>query len=144
VSRRLARLAALALGGAATALSGSALGQAKIPTRNPLAVIPIAPGKQVDRVETNRVDFLPGQAMPTHKHMVPVVCFISKGEFRVKIGDAPERLAATGTTTVEPPGVTVHYFKNASATAPAELLCASLAGHEDKVLNVMLNPEPIP
>ena len=115
-----------------------------IPTRNPLAVIPVAPAKPVDRVETNEVDFLPGQAMPTHKHTVPVVCFVSKGAFRVKIGDVPERLAATGTTTYEPPGVTVHYFKNASASEHAELLCASLAGQDDKVLNVMLDPEPIP
>jgi len=144
VSRRLARLAALALGGAATALSGSALGQAKIPTRNPLAVIPIAPGKRVDRVETNRVDFLPGQAMPTHKHTVPVVCFVTKGDFLVSIADRPERRVAQGGVTFEGPGEIVHYFKNASATTPAELLCASLAGREDKVLNVMLDPEPIP
>ena len=138
MSRRFALAAAAAL------LASAAQAQAPIPTRNPLGIIAVAPGKRVDRVETNRVDFLPGQAMPTHKHTVPVVCFISKGAFRVKIGDAPERLAATGTTTYEPPGVTVHYFKNASATAPAELLCASLAGQDDKELNVMLAPEPIP
>jgi quercetin dioxygenase-like cupin family protein len=115
-----------------------------IPQRNPLTIIPVSPAKPVSRVETNEVDFLPGQAMPTHKHTVPVICFVSKGAFRVKIGDAPERLAATGTTTYEPPGVTVHYFKNASASAHAELLCASLAGGEDRELNVMLDPEPIP
>jgi quercetin dioxygenase-like cupin family protein len=130
---------------AATALSAlAAHAQAPIPTRHPLAVIPVVPGKTVDRVETTEVDFLPGQAMPTHKHTVPVVCFVSKGAFRVKIGDAPERLAATGTATYEPAGVTVHYFKNASANEPAALLCASLAGKEDKVLNLMLAPEPIP
>jgi quercetin dioxygenase-like cupin family protein len=135
-----------ALAAAAVLLAGATQAQAQgpIPTRHPLAVIPIAPSKPVDRVETNRVDFAPGQAMPTHKHTVPVICFISKGQFRVKIGDTPERLAATGTTTYEPPGVTVHYFKNASATEPAELLCASLAGRADKELNVMLAPEPIP
>lgn len=122
----------------------AAQAQPSIPTRNPLAVIALSPTKAVARVETNRVDFLPGQAMPTHKHTVPVICFISKGAFRVKIGDAPERLAATGTTTYEPPGVTVHYFKNASASEPAQLLCASLAGQDDKLLSVMLDPEPIP
>ena len=124
------------------ALAGSAAAQA--PTRQPLAVIPVAPGKQVDRVETTRVDFAPGQAMPTHKHNVPVICFITKGAFRTKIGDAPETLAATGATTYEPPGVIIHYFKNASATEPAQLLCASLAGTADRELNVMLPPEPIP
>ncbi|HZZ67636.1 MAG TPA: cupin domain-containing protein [Phenylobacterium sp.] len=129
---------------AATLLALSAQAAPPIPARKPLAVIPIAPGKAVSRVETTEVDFLPDQAMPTHKHTVPVICFVSKGAFRVKIGEAPERLATVGTTTYEPPGVTVHYFKNASATAHAELLCASLAGSEDKVLNVMLDPEPIP
>ncbi len=115
--------------------------QAPIPTRTPLAVIPLAPGKVVSRVETNRVDFLPGQAMPTHKHTVPVICFISKGDFLVKIGDAPERRAAQGTTTYEAPEVTVHYFKNASVSEPAQLLCTSLAGQDDKVLNIMLDPD---
>ncbi len=139
----MSRLLAFA---AAVALTASAAHAQSppIPTRNPLAVIPVAPAKPVSRVETNEVDFLPGQAMPTHKHTVPVICFVSKGAFRVKIGDGPERLAATCTTTYEPPGVTVHYFKNASASAHAELLCASLAGQDDKVLNVMLDPEPIP
>ena len=137
--RRRAALAALAAG---AAVSASALAQAPIPARTPLGVIPIAPGKSVDRVETNRVDFAPGQVMPRHKHTVPVICFISRGDFLVKIGDAPERGAAQGSTTYEPPETTVHYFRNASATEPAQLLCASLAGRDDKVLNVMLDPEP--
>jgi quercetin dioxygenase-like cupin family protein len=129
---------------ASSALTSAAQAQTPIPTRTPLAVIPIAPGKLVARVETTRVDFLPGQAMPAHRHTVPVICFISAGDFLVKIGDEPERRAPFGTTTYEPPGLTVHYFRNASATAPAQLQCASLAGAEDKVLNVMLDPEPRP
>ncbi|WP_372785899.1 cupin domain-containing protein [Phenylobacterium sp.] len=137
--RRLAALAALV---SAAALAPAAQAQAPIPTRTPLAVIPVAPGKSVDRVETNRVDFLPGQVMPRHKHTVPVICFIAKGDFLVKIGDAPERRAAQGSTTYEPPETTVHYFRNASGTEPAQLLCASLAGKDDKVLNVMLGPAP--
>ena len=140
----MSRLPGLIVAAALTASSAHAQTAPPIPQRNPLAVIPVAPAKPVSRVETNEVDFLPGQAMPTHRHTVPVICFVSKGAFRVKIGDTPERLAATGTTTYEPPGVTVHYFKNASASAHAELLCASLAGQDDKVLNVMLDPEPIP
>jgi quercetin dioxygenase-like cupin family protein len=135
--RRLAALAAAFLAGATAAWA-----EAPIPARVPLGVIPVAPGKSVDRVETNRVDFSPGQAMPRHKHTVPVICFIAKGDFLVKIGDAPERRAPQGSTTYEPPEVTVHYFRNASATEPAQLLCASLAGKDDKVLNVMLEPEP--
>jgi quercetin dioxygenase-like cupin family protein len=135
------RLAAFAVVSGLAATS-AAQAQAPIPTRVPLGVIPVAPGKAVDRVETNRVDFAPGQVMPRHKHTVPVVCFVAKGDFLVKIGDAPERRAQQGATTYEPPEVTVHYFKNASATEPAQLLCASLAGKDDKVLNVMLDPEP--
>jgi quercetin dioxygenase-like cupin family protein len=124
----------------AAAAGCTAHAQAPVPTRTPLAVIPIAPGKHIDRVETNRVEFLPGQVMPPHKHTVPVICFIAKGEFLVKIGDAPERRALQGATTYEPAEVTVHYFKNASASETAQLLCASLAGEEDKILNVMLDP----
>jgi quercetin dioxygenase-like cupin family protein len=134
--------AALLVAGFASASAVRA--QAPVPARTPLAVIPIAPGKLVGRVETTRVDFAPGQAMPAHKHTVPVICFVSKGDFLARIGDEPERRAAFGTTTYEPPGVIVHYFRNASTTAPAQLQCASLAGTEDKVLNVMLDPEPKP
>jgi quercetin dioxygenase-like cupin family protein len=113
---------------------------APIPVRQPLATIPIAPGKTVDRVETTRVVFAPGQEMPRHKHNVPVVCFVTKGSFVVSIGDAPTRSVRAGDVTLEPAGAVVNFFRNASAKAPGELLCASLAGKEDKVLNVMLAP----
>lgn len=113
--------------------------QTKLPTRTPLAIIPITPDKPVTRVETTRVDFLPGQAMPTHKHTVPVICFVTQGAFLVRIGDQPERRAALGSVTYEPPEVIVQYFKNVSSTEPAQLRCASLAGRDDHVLNVMLS-----
>jgi quercetin dioxygenase-like cupin family protein len=109
-----------------------------LPTRVPIATLPIAPGKMVTRVETTKVDFAPGQKMPEHKHSVPVVCFITKGSFAVSIGDARELIVPTGQVTIEPPGAIVHYFRNVSATEPAQLLCASLAGDQDTVLNVML------
>jgi quercetin dioxygenase-like cupin family protein len=126
----------------AAALPIHAQAQAPIPQRTPLAVLPIAPGKRVDRVETTRVAFQPGQAMPRHKHTVPVVCFVTKGDFLVAIGDRPEVRVAQGGVTFEAAGEIVRYFRNASATAPAELSCASLAGDEDKVLNVMLDDPP--
>jgi quercetin dioxygenase-like cupin family protein len=125
----------LGLAAAACLLAGSAPAQV-VPTRTPLAVFPIAPAKPVSRVETTRVDFLPGQAMPRHKHTVPVICFVSKGDFLVRIGDAPERKAAFGTATYEPPEVVIQYFRNASTTEPAQLECAVLAGDKDTVLNV--------
>lgn len=116
-----------------------------IPERVPLGTLPIAPGKAVDRVETTRVTFAPGQEMPRHKHNVPVVCFVVKGSFIVSIGDAPIRSYRAGDVTLEPAGPVVNFFRNASTRAPGELLCASLAGKEDKVLNVMLGPKrPIP
>jgi quercetin dioxygenase-like cupin family protein len=120
--------------------ASTALAQPPIPSRTPIAVIPVSPGKSVSRVETTRVDFAPGQAMPEHKHTVPVICFVTAGGFLTKIGDAPETRAPLGSVTYEPAQVVVHYFRNASATAPAQLACASLAGEQDKVLNVMLDP----
>jgi quercetin dioxygenase-like cupin family protein len=118
---------------------------APIPQRVPLGTLPIAPGKAVDRVETTRVAFAPGQEMPRHKHNVPVVCFVVKGSFAVSIGDAPVRSYRAGDVTLEPAGAVVNFFRNASTREPAELLCASLAGKDDKVLNVMLGPRrPIP
>ena len=113
---------------------------AALPTRTPLAILPVAPGKLVTRVETTRVDFAPGQVMPEHKHLVPVVRFVAKGAFAVSIGDNPVRDVAAGEVTIEPANVVVHYFRNLSGTEPAQLQCASLAGDQDKVLNVMLDP----
>ena len=112
-----------------------------IPARTPIATLAIAPGKLVTRVETTRVDFLPGQQMPAHKHTVPVVCFVTRGSFVASIGSAPPRTVATGAATLEPAGVVVHYFRNASITDPAQLMCASLAGDGDTMLNVMLPAE---
>jgi quercetin dioxygenase-like cupin family protein len=131
------RLAALAL-----LTASAAHAQPAIPSRTPLAVIPVLPAKPVSRVETTRVDFAPGQVMPRHKHTVPVICFVTKGAFLTKIGDEDERVAPQGAVTYEPAGVVVSYFKNASMSAPAQLTCASLAGFEDKVLNIMLDQPP--
>ena len=111
---------------------------APTPTRTPIGSFPIQPTKPVTRVETSRVDFLPGQEMPEHMHPVPVVCFVSKGSFLVSIGTAPVREVSVGDTTIEHPGEVVHYFRNRSATDPAQLYCAILAGPDDKQLSVML------
>ena len=113
-----------------------------IPSRTPLEIVPVLPAKPVSRVETTRVDFAPGQAMPEHKHTVPVICFVTAGDFLTKIGDDDERVAPQGTVTYEPAGVVVSYFKNASTSASAQLMCASLAGFEDKVLNITLDQPP--
>jgi len=123
-------------------LASQAHAQPAIPSRTPLAIIPVLPSKPVSRVETTRVDFAPGQVMPRHKHTVPVICFVTKGDFLTKIGDDDERVAPYGTVTYEPAGVVVSYFKNASASASAQLLCASLAGFEDKVLNITIDQPP--
>jgi quercetin dioxygenase-like cupin family protein len=115
-----------------------ATAQVQTPTRTPLRVIPINPSKTVNRIETTRVDFAPGQIMPRHKHTVPVVCFVMRGDFLVKIGDAPEARAPEGSVTYEPPGIVIGYFRNASSSAPAQLGCALLASDTDTVLNVPL------
>lgn len=123
-------------------LAAAAAAAAHVPVRTPLATIPVAPAKAVTRVETTRVVFAPGQAMPRHKHNVPVVCFVTKGMFEANVEGVPIRHVRIGDVTVEPAGAIVNYFRNESRTAPAELLCAALAGDEDKVLNVMLDAAP--
>lgn len=121
------------------AASAASAAAAPVPTRVPLAKLPISPVKPVTRVETTRVEFAPRQEMPEHKHNVPVVCFVTKGAFRVSIGRDPVRAVKVGDVTLEPAGAIVHYFRNASASGRGELLCASLASEGDTVLNVMLN-----
>jgi len=123
---------------ASMAIGAPAAAQPALPTRTTLATLPIEVPKLVGRVEATRVDFLPGQAMPAHEHTVPVICFVTQGEFLVSIGTARERRAALGAVTYEPPEVVVHYFRNASQTARAQLQCAALAGDDDHTLNVML------
>jgi quercetin dioxygenase-like cupin family protein len=110
-----------------------------IPTRTPIASLAIVPAKSVTHVETSRVDFRPGQEMPEHMHPVPVVCFVTQGSFLVSIGREPVRKVGMGDATLEPAGEIVHYFRNASASRPAQLVCALLAGAGDRVLSVMLN-----
>jgi len=129
-------LKGLTMAGAALLLSAMATAQA--PIRTPLRVFPVDPGKSINRIETTQVDFAPGQIMPRHKHTVPVVCFVTRGAFMVKIGDAPEAPVSEGAVTYELPGVVVGYFRNASTTAPARLGCVALASDADTVLNVML------
>jgi len=128
---RLLTLSLLMPAGMATA--------APIPTRTPIGSFPISPSKPVTHVEMTRVDFLPGQAMPEHMHPVPVVCVVSKGRFEASIGAEPVRRVNVGDTTIERAGEVVHYFRNLSATAPAQLYCTALAGSDDKQLSVMLN-----
>lgn len=138
MKRSTTTLTAWAMAAAATVLAaGGTHAQPALPTRTSLGATVLADPKLVARVETTRVDFRPGQAMPSHKHTVPVFCFVTQGSFLTRIGETPERTAATGTVTFEPPEVLVHYFKNASATSPAQLECVSLAGANDHVLNVM-------
>jgi len=119
-------------------LSASAATAAPIPTRTPIGSFPIDPAKSVARVDTTRVDFLPGQQMPEHMHPVPVICFVAKGSFAVSLGREPIRTVKEGDTTIERAGEVVHYFRNLSARDPAQLFCAILVGQADKELSVML------
>jgi quercetin dioxygenase-like cupin family protein len=119
-------------------LAAATAAAAPIPTRTPIGTFAIEPGKAVARVEMTRVDFLPGQEMPEHMHPVPVVCVVAKGSFLASIGAAPVRTVSVGDTTIERAGEVVHYFRNASATQPAQLYCTILAGPDDKQLSVML------
>jgi quercetin dioxygenase-like cupin family protein len=120
------------------AFAAPALAAEPIPTRTPLASIPLAAPKTVERVDATRVDFAPSQRMPRHVHPVPVICFAAKGAFKVKFEGQPEFIAAEGSVTYEPADHVVDYFRNASDTAPATLLCAVLAGAADTQTSRML------
>lgn len=118
--------------------AASALAAEPIPTRTPLASIALTAPKTVERVDTTRVDFAPGQKMPRHVHPVPVVCFAAKGSFAVKLEGQAEFTAKEGSVTYEAADQVVDYFRNTSATSPATLLCAILAGAQDHQTSRML------
>jgi quercetin dioxygenase-like cupin family protein len=124
---------------AAATLLPVPLQAAPIPVRQPLGAVAVAPAKTVARVEATRVVFAPGQEMPRHRHSVPVVCFVAKGSFVYSIGAAPVQSAHEGDVTIEPAEATVNFFRNASTRAPAELLCAALAGPGETPRAVMLD-----
>ena len=110
-----------------------------LPARTPLRSIDLPAPKAVARVETARMDFKPGERMPAHRHPVPVICFVTKGNLLVRIGDAPEEKVPTGAVTYEPAGAVTHYFRNASSSEPAQIACATLAGAGENTARVMLD-----
>jgi quercetin dioxygenase-like cupin family protein len=112
---------------------------APIPVRTPIASLPVTPAKPVTHVEMMRVDFAPGQEMPRHTHPVPVVCFVIQGRLLASIGNDPLRTVQAGDATIEPAGAIVNFFRNLSASEPAQLDCAILAGPDDKQYSVMLD-----
>lgn len=122
---------------------GLALAQAAadLPVRVPLGEVPLPQPKSVERVIVMRVNFAPGQAMPRHVHPAPVICLVETGSFSAQIGDAPARNVQVGEVTLEPADVTIGWFRNLSATAPASLICTFLAGHDDHQLSRMLPPQ---
>ena len=129
------------LAGAALAtLSASGALAADPPiVRTPLATFAVDPAKSVSQVQAFHAVVAAGQAVPPHNHPAPVVCFVVKGAFDYKIGDAPEAHVGTGGAAFEPAKAAIHYFRNASKTDTAELDCAFLAGPEDKSLTVPLD-----
>lgn len=128
------------LAAGALALLASAAFAADPPpmTRTPIATFAIAPAKLVTEVQTFRSVVQPGAAAAPHYHPAPVLCFAEKGNFAYRIGDAPEATVAEGGATLEPANTPVRYFRNMSKTEQAVLLCAFLAGPDDKTLSVPL------
>jgi hypothetical protein len=59
--------------------------------RTPIAVHDIAPPKEVASTSVVRLDFKPGQPTGRHLHPVPVIGFVLKGEFIVKIENEAEK-----------------------------------------------------
>jgi quercetin dioxygenase-like cupin family protein len=111
----------------------------ELPARTALPPVVLPAPKLVSRVEMGRMDFKPGQAMPAHRHPVPVICFVTEGNLLVRIGDEPEKKAAKGSVTFEPAGAVTHYFRNASSSEPAQIECANLAGAGDSTQRIMVD-----
>ncbi len=126
------------MGAALAFLATSALAADPPIVREPIATFKVDPAKAVSEVQTFRGTVAPGQAVPPHYHPAPVVCFVEKGTFAYKIGDAAEATVTVGGAAFEPANTPIHYFRNTSATDPAVLVCAFLAGAGDKTLTVPL------
>jgi quercetin dioxygenase-like cupin family protein len=120
-------------------LASGALAAAPPIVRTPVASFAVDPAKSVTQAQMFRAVVAPGQAVPPHYHPAPVVCFVEKGSFAYKIGDAPEARVSEGGAAYEPAKTPVHYFRNESATEPAQLACVFLAGPDDKTLSVPLD-----
>jgi quercetin dioxygenase-like cupin family protein len=113
--------------------------ETELPARTPLPPVALPVPKLVSRIELGRMDFKPGQSMPAHRHPVPVICYVTAGNLLVRIGDEPERKAATGTVTFEPAGAVTHYFRNASSSEAAQIVCANLAGAGEDTTRIMVD-----
>jgi quercetin dioxygenase-like cupin family protein len=110
-----------------------------LPARTALPPVVLPTPKLVSRIELGRMDFKPGQSMPAHRHPVPVICFVTAGNLLVRIGNEPEKRAATGTVTFEPAGAVTHYFRNASSSKAAQIACANLAGAGEDTARIMVD-----
>ena len=101
--------------------------------REPLGTYAV-PDKKVIRVEVQRLTFPPGFAVGRHDHPGPVIVYVTEGQVLVQIEGEPARTYDAGQSLIEPAGVIIARFDNASSTAPASFVATYLLGEEDKVL----------
>ena len=93
-----------------------------------------------------RIKFAPGQPTGLHRHPISTVGAVTAGRkalsvsgnqsdiqlFNLQLEGEPVQLLKTGDSFFEPAGHTILKFDNASATAPAEIVCFYLADTKER------------
>jgi|SRR5665213_3706771 len=88
------------------------------------------PGKNVQRVEIQRIEFSPGQKSPRHLHPCPVVGTIMQGSVLFELEGQPAQVLNAGDAFFEPANVVVPHFDNASETEIMIFMAHYLLDHE--------------
>ena len=101
--------------------------------REPVLVEPLPPANPPVRlVKGARIRFAPGQPTGPHRHPMSTVGVVTEGSFMFEREGEEARLIRTGDGFFEPAGRTILRFDNASATAPAEIVCYYLTDRDDR------------
>ena len=98
--------------------------------RTTLFSTPLAPAKLAAWIESQRIDFGPGQRSPLHQHPCPVFGTIVSGSCLFEVEGQPARTLKAGDAFYEPAGVRVPHFDNASATEGMRFIAFYLLGSE--------------
>ena len=114
-------------------------------TREPLATLPIKPGKPVDRVEVKKLTITPGGKTGLHTHPGPVISYVLQGALIVKIAGGEEKTFKPGEVIYEPGNIVIEKFDNASPTEPAVFIADYLLSADDKeIIHFLAGDKPKP
>ncbi|HEY2364598.1 MAG TPA: cupin domain-containing protein [Candidatus Angelobacter sp.] len=112
----------------ATALSQATAQMPPPVKRAPIVKHNISPDKNVTSVSVVRIDYEPAQRTGRHIHPMPVVGYVLKGAFVVKIAGGEQIHYTAGQSIYEPADTIIEQFDNDSSTKPAVLIAHYLAG----------------